>query len=236
MSRCLAVNTKWRHAYKYWNADLNCGHLLGSLLAHFRRWQSAHTCSTGTNRRYFILATEPTAERWQEMPERRCSGFHGCLDPWSAALSTGFEILSQGLKVLFYTPQLTWLCARATVTPWMLFKERLSRSSSFSRYKVACVVFMCRDPGDTTSKVSCCVETSCWFWCYRNSARSTPINQVLGGLSGRRLSDRAGPSDNKDPPPASVPSCSDCRLKSGCCWHKQIVSGKADIWTQKPKS
>ena len=39
------------------------------------------------------------------------------------------------------------------------------------------LVFMCRDPGDATSKVSCCVETS---YCFKNgdfrkSARSTPI-------------------------------------------------------------
>ena len=27
------------------------------------------------------------------------------------------------------------------------------------------LVFMCRDPGDTTSKVSCCVETS---YCFKN--------------------------------------------------------------------
>ena len=27
------------------------------------------------------------------------------------------------------------------------------------------LVFMCRDPGDTTSKVSCCVESS---WCFKN--------------------------------------------------------------------
>ena len=42
------------------------------------------------------------------------------------------------------------------------------------------LVFMCRDPGDATSKVSCCVETS---YCFNNRdfdaiiefARSTPI-------------------------------------------------------------
>ena len=28
------------------------------------------------------------------------------------------------------------------------------------------LVFMCRDPGDTTSKVSCCVESS---YCFKNS-------------------------------------------------------------------
>ena len=28
------------------------------------------------------------------------------------------------------------------------------------------LVFMCRDPGDTTSKVSCCVEPS---YCFKNS-------------------------------------------------------------------
>ena len=28
------------------------------------------------------------------------------------------------------------------------------------------LVFMCRDPGGTTSKVSCCVETS---YCFKNS-------------------------------------------------------------------
>ena len=28
------------------------------------------------------------------------------------------------------------------------------------------LVFMCRDPGDTTSKVSCCVEPS---WCFKES-------------------------------------------------------------------
>ena len=27
------------------------------------------------------------------------------------------------------------------------------------------LVFMCRDPGDTTSKVSCCVQTS---YCFKN--------------------------------------------------------------------
>ena len=41
------------------------------------------------------------------------------------------------------------------------------------------LVFMCRDPGDATSKVSCCVETS---YCFKNrdfdaiiGACSTPI-------------------------------------------------------------
>ena len=43
------------------------------------------------------------------------------------------------------------------------------------------LVFMCRDPGDTTSKVSCCVEPS---YCFKNSdfdvsARRTPLKISL---------------------------------------------------------
>ena len=36
---------------------------------------------------------------------------------------------------------------------------------------VSVLVFMCRDPGDTTSKVSCCVESS---QCFKNSKKKCP--------------------------------------------------------------
>ena len=43
-------------------------------------------------------------------------------------------------------------------TSWTFFLETLWTQTMFS-----VLVFMCRNPGDATSKVSCCVETSYWF-------------------------------------------------------------------------
>ena len=50
------------------------------------------------------------------------------------------------------------------------------------------LVFMCRDPGDTTSKVSCCVETS---YCFKRAGTQINLDiqscQLAGMFSGPRL-------------------------------------------------
>ena len=37
------------------------------------------------------------------------------------------------------------------------------------------LMFMCRDPGDTTSKVSCCVEPS---YCFKNSVNTINLKSA----------------------------------------------------------
>lgn len=130
MSRCLAVNMKWCHTYKYWNADLN---LLGSIPPLQEVTVSSYTCMTRTNvvrrninRPYFILDSELTAERLTGNARAEVFCVHGCLNPWSAALLTGFEILLQGL--LFYsTHHSSHDCVCTSDCNTMnVFKERLS--------------------------------------------------------------------------------------------------------------